>query len=373
MTDATATGTTETPLSTAIEEYLASVEAGNSAAIADSSLREWANWLATERDATTLEEVAVIDCRRYARHLKRRVRDDDLKASTANTYYAYVRAFLGFCEADELIERNPAAVSRAQSELPEDPGDADRQFWSERDRAAILQFMDRRVERALDGEAAVGRERAYRDRALVRLLALSGVRGAEVFRDPADDRRDGATWDDVDVEGGALRVFGKSREYEYAQLPERAAEALERYRRVLDPPTPRFPVFPTDHAPSKYAAVRDQLGDRDYDEARIEEILDANPVDEVVREYEVVVPAISTRGARDLMKRLCEQADLDVDGEYLKPHGARRGLGHKLYSEGHAELAQSALRHASISTTHESYSDIRASETAERVDDVLDE
>ncbi|WP_327053784.1 tyrosine-type recombinase/integrase [Halomicrococcus gelatinilyticus] len=357
----------------AIDEYLDSVESGNSAAVARSALREWANWLAAKRDVTALDDVAVIDCRRYARHLKRRTRDDDLKASTANTYYAYVRAFLGFCEADELIERNPAAVSRAQSQLPEDPGDADRQFWSEHDRNAILRFMDRRVERALDGETDVSRERAYRDRALVRLLALSGVRGAEVFRDPADDRRDGVTWEDVDVDGGAIRVFGKSREYEYAQLPQRAAEALERYRTVAEPPTPEFPVFPTDHAPSKYSAAREQLGEQGYDDHRVEQILDANPIDEVVQEYEVVVPAISTRGARGLMERLCDQAGLDIDGEYLKPHGARRGLGHQLYSEGHAELAQSALRHASISTTHESYSNIRASETAERVDDVLDE
>lgn len=40
------------------------------------------------------------------------------------------------------------------------------------------------------------------------------------------------------------------------------------------------------------------------------------------------------------MKRLCEQADVNVDGDYLKPHGARRGLDRELYANGHAELAQ---------------------------------
>ncbi|WP_458207573.1 tyrosine-type recombinase/integrase [Haladaptatus sp. NG-SE-30] len=363
---------TGTTLAAVIEEYLVSIEGGNYRTNTESVLRQWEAWLARERDVTHVEDVEVIDCRRYARHLKREVREGNLKASTAHTYYAYVRAFLGFCEADELISRNPAAVSRAQAELPEDNADTNRQFWSERDRKAILAFMDRRVEQALDEEADVSRERAYRDRALVRLLALSGVRGAEVFRDPGDEKRTGITWEDVDIEGGAVRVFGKSREYEYAQLPRKAAEALERYHRVSDPPTPRFPVFPTDHAPSKYRAVREQLAD-DYDEEQIETILDANDIDDVVREYEIVIPAISTRGARNLMKRLCEEAELDIDGEYLKPHGARRGLGHHLYSAGHAELAQSALRHASIATTHESYSNIRASETAERVDDVLED
>jgi integrase len=363
---------TGTKLTDAIDEYLVSIEAGNYRANAGSALNAWANWLARERDVTVLDSVNVIDCRRYARHLKRQVREGEVKSSTAHTYYAYVRAFLGFCEADELISKNPAAVSRAQAELPEDTADANRQFWSARDRNAILAFMDRRVEEALDGEADVSRERAYRDRALVRLLALSGVRGAEVFRAPADDKRTGISWKDVDIEGGSVRVFGKSREYEYAQLPRKAADALERYQRVSDPPTPRFPVFPTDHAPSKYRVAREALGE-EFSEAQVEKILDGNDIDDVIREHEIVLPAISTRGARNLMKRLCESAGLDIDGEYLKPHGARRGLGHQLYSEGHAELAQSALRHASIATTHESYSNIRASETAERVDDVLDE
>ncbi|WP_458208615.1 hypothetical protein [Haladaptatus sp. NG-SE-30] len=53
-------------------------------------------------------------------------------------------------------------------------------------------------------------------------------------------------------------------------------------------------------------------------------------IDSVIREYEVVLPAISTEGARSVMKRLCKEADLDVDGEYLKPHGVRRGLGDEL-------------------------------------------
>lgn len=72
------------------------------------------------------------------------------------------------------------------------------------------------------------------------------------------------------------------------------------------------------------------------------------------------------------MQHLCEAAGLDIDGEYLKPHGGRRGLGHELYAKGYAELAQTAPRHASIETTHEAYSDIQAQETAERVDEILD-
>ncbi|MFC7216232.1 tyrosine-type recombinase/integrase [Saliphagus sp. GCM10025334] len=361
----------ETPVETAIQQYLDSVEAGNSRKNFASTLATWRTWLREERGVTNLEDLNVLDCRRYARHLKKRARDGDLKASTATTYYAYVRAFLTFCVADELLDTNPAKAKRATDELPEDLGDADRQFWREKERQAIMRYVDDRVDHALDEEADVSRERAFRDRAVVYLLGLSGVRGAEVFAEPSDDKRNGITWGDVQLNAGAVRVLGKSREYEYAQLPERAATTLERYRTVLDPPTDEWPVFPSGHAPSKYRAVREQLAHEGISDGEIETILERNDIDTVLREYEVIPPALSTNSARNLMKRLCDSADLDVDGDYLKPHGARRGLGHELYASGHAELAQSALRHASIETTHESYSDIQAAETAKQVDDLL--
>lgn len=50
-------------------------------------------------------------------------------------------------------------------------------------------------------------------------------------------------------------------------------------------------------------------------------------IDTVIRNNEVVLPAISAKGARSLMKRPCDEADLNVGGEHLKPRGARRGLG----------------------------------------------
>lgn len=361
----------ETAIETAIQQYLDSVEAGNSRKNFASTLATWRAWLREERSVTSLEGLDVLDCRRYARHLKQQARDGDLKASTATTYYAYVRAFLTFCVADELLDTNPAKAKRATDELPEDLGDTNRQFWRDKERQAIMRYVDKRVDNALDEKVNVSRERAFRDRAVVYLLGLSGVRGAEVFAEPSDDKRNGIAWGDVRLGAGAVRVLGKSREYEYTQLPERAATALERYRTVLNPPTDEWPVFPSGHVPSKYRAVRKQLAQEGILDNEIETILERSDIDTVLREQEVIPPSLSTNGARNLMKRLCEDADLDVDGDYLKPHGARRGLGHKLYASGHAELAQSALRHASIETTHESYSDIQAAETAKQVDDLL--
>jgi integrase len=71
------------------------------------------------------------------------------------------------------------------------------------------------------------------------------------------------------------------------------------------------------------------------------------------------------------MKRLCDDADVTIDGEYLKPHGGRRGLGSQLYAED-AELAQELLRHESIETTHESYREQNVLERRERLHDILE-
>jgi FAD/FMN-containing dehydrogenase len=92
----------------------------------------------------------------------------------------------------------------------------------------------------------------------------------------------------------------------------------------------------------------------------------------VMRDEDVTPRAISLQGARSMMRRRCDAAGIDVDGEYLKPHGARRGLGHQLYTEGRAELAQEVLRHTDISVTHEAYKESRVMETKLEVESILE-
>jgi len=72
------------------------------------------------------------------------------------------------------------------------------------------------------------------------------------------------------------------------------------------------------------------------------------------------------------MKRLCGDADLDIDGEYLKPHGGRRGAGETLYTELGPVAAQRALRHKDPATTSKMYSHVDASELAEDTSEVFD-
>ena len=59
----------ETPIETSIQQYLDSVEAGNSRKNFRSTLATWQRWLHEKRNVTTLDDLGVLDCRRYARHL----------------------------------------------------------------------------------------------------------------------------------------------------------------------------------------------------------------------------------------------------------------------------------------------------------------
>lgn len=118
--------------------------------------------------------------------------------------------------------------------------------------------MDGQAHTALD-ESTDDRERAFRDRALVTMLALTGARGAELFADPRDEHRNGLRWDDLDLEQGIAVVFGKTRERQPIPLTDRVVESLERYRTVLDPVAGDWPVFPTQHRPTLSKSVRSGL------------------------------------------------------------------------------------------------------------------
>lgn len=352
-----------TTVQEAVNRYLTyKLEAGGSRASMKPVLENFADYCEREGygdvgdpDSTALRE--------YGFELREQYIDGDLAGSTANTYFAYVRAFLSFCVRDELLASNPAATERAEEYLPEDTSTRERQFWTPGQRKRLVAYATERVEMALEDRISVPRERAYRDRTIVVLLAELGLRGAECFRDRNDEDRDGLRWGDVDLENGHLEVFGKSREYETVGLTEGAYTALERLQRVQDPPTDDWPLFPTEHVPSKYQAVADATGERPES---------GSDIDAILREKGVSPPSITKEAGRQILKQLTSEAGIELEGEadYLQPHGARRALGAELYEKGHSELAQSALRHKSVETTHEAYSDIQATDVAESIDEI---
>jgi len=327
----------------ALEIRLEGIESGRYCEENERVLTTFVHWLARERGVTGLEEISTTDCRRYAQALRSCVKDESTSlpdhsqldtGQSAQRYYTYVRAWLGWCVRDERLDRNPAVPDRATEPLPEAEETTDRQFWSERERKAICATADQLVDESFEDEN-LDTAKAYRDRALVYTLAYSGCRGAELLRVPSDDRRDGVEWADVNLERGLIEVLGKSR----------------------DPDEPPAPLLSPAHDPLR----------------RWQEYSDAEPDDPVFPRLDPAAgddpDAISTESARRTLRDLCEWSDYEFESPLL-PHGARRGLGSELYEEN-AELAQEMLRHQSIETTHDAYREEQQVTVREAAEDAL--
>ncbi|ELY41599.1 tyrosine-type recombinase/integrase [Natronorubrum sulfidifaciens] len=360
----------------AIESYLRyKINADGSKTTMRSPLCEFADHCRDERGLELVEDLSPHDVRSYSEHLYDRVViDEDLAASTAHNYFAYVRAFLSWSVREQHLESNPANTNTAMDPLPEDDGKRKRQYWSQEDRETLLEYVTKRVDMALEGTIRTDVETAFRDRAIVVMLDGTGARGAELFADSKDDKRNGLRWSDVDFDERLIEVYGKSREYEQAPFPASVHDVLKRWYRVQEPPTEAWPVFPTGHYGSKKRALEDVLV-ADRVDATLKERGDQGKtavLDRLHREHEVPPPSISKEGVRQLLKRLTDEAGIDPDGEYdyLTLHGARRALGRDLYTSGMSEKAQEALRHNSIETTHEAYADVKMKDVSDSIDDV---
>lgn len=374
------------PLDEAIQEWIAKKAKpdgdGNYAREAGRVMDSFQSW-AIQRNVQTVPDITVRTMMRYAEFLTQRAEareadpadEDGITGRTAQQYYAYVRAFLTYARKWGYIDENPAGHGRAEDELPPaslGSSGTTQQFWSPRERTQLLRFVDKRAHDAIDqqGSNAVVE---VRDRALVYLLAYSGARSAEVLRDPNDSRRSGIRWRDIDLDNGTVAVLGKNQsENEEVQLPEQAHTPLIRLRQVLDPPTNSWPVFPSFHNPSRYQKARQELSDVVHE---LEDELDEGSATAVLRRYEVPPPSLTTEACRRLFKQLTEAADIEVeDGySYLKPHGARRGVGEVLYRTKGPAAAQRVLRHADPSTTSEMYSHLEAGDQAEIATEAFEE
>lgn len=181
-----------------------------------------------------------------------------------------------------------------------------------------------------------------------------------------------AGWKHAVLQYLRIHMEATYQEWETTPLPRQAVFAVRQYYSLLGEPPDQWRVFPTEHAPSKYRVARDELATtHDLSDDAIETVLDETAIDSVLQEYEIIPPAVTVNRMRSHMQTLCEEAGIDVDGEYLKLHGARRGLGDAVFRVDRGE-AQDLLRHRSLQTTKDAYSHIEAEERAERVPDILD-
>lgn len=355
-----------TPLETALQQKLDLVESASYAQNISSVVSDFA----TRTGVTTLEEIDYTTCREYARQLNRAIDDPEQALSSprsAKTNYATLRAFLSECVKDRLIESNPAMDPDAKAALPSIQDDPHRQFWSPEDREYFCSYVDRLNDLAQDRKIDVDPYLAQRNQVLVYLLALTGVRGAEIFRDPRSDRRHGLRW--KDVKDTSFQVLGKSGNMESIGYsgPEKAR--LSRWKARLSP-GPEWPVSPVTTPRTLHRSdygVGDELADTPYEPQSEQHPLEA------CAEYGIIPPAVSLQQVRNIVRDLSQEIGLPTNSDdgYLKLHGARRGLGSQLYQIDPVE-AQDTLRHQSIETTHASYREERAAESGRRRAEMLD-
>ena len=378
-------------------------EGGNYRRNAARELDRFAEWAAGERGdddwtGITPETVdhdptfADLDervSREYARHLSG---GQGLKQNTVQTYYAYISAWCGWCVNEGYLEAHYAQRASATAPLPDDDGrkPGDQQAWTPEQRHALTRHVDAQAREAIEGyttlpddvdplekqRARYAALKAARDRALVVVLAYTAVRVGELLRDPDDPRRRGVRWEDIDLEDGSTDVYRKNQQWDAASLPDPVISPLRSYRKLMDPPTERWPVFPTLDQRTLAELVQEELADRGEQSEAIDERREEYARDLLLAlDEDIRPPSITTDGARSMLQRLSEAADIDIDHpkhDYLAPHGGRRGMGEVLVRAFGYTVAARYLDN-SEEMVRERYSHIEAGELGDMATEALDQ
>lgn len=398
-----------TPLSDTFERYLQDKgkgrggKGGNYRRNVARELERFAEWTTGERGSDdwtgigssdsdrepTFEELDERVFREYARHL---AGDRGLKQNTVQTYYRYLSAWCGWCVNEGYLEAHYAQRASAMAPLPDDDGrkPGDQQAWTSDQRHSLTRFVDEQARDAVEEFTTLPEEiepferqrarytalKATRDRALVFVLAYTAVRVGELLRDPNDPRRRGVRWEDLSLEDGSMDVYRKKQQWDAASLPDPVIGPLRSYQKLLDPPSERWPVFPTFDQRTLASLVREELADRGQRPDAIDEQRAAYARDLLLAlEEDVCPPSITTDGARSIMHRLSKAADIAIDHprhDYLAPHGGRRGMGEVLVRAFGYTVAARYLDN-SEEMVRERYSHIEAGELGDVATEALDE
>ncbi|WP_238994022.1 site-specific integrase, partial [Halobellus captivus] len=284
-----------TPLDDSFERYLQDKGkgrgggGGNYRRNAARELERFAEWAAGDRGADdwtgivpddvdrepTFDDLDERVFREYARRLGG---DRGLKQNTVQTYYRYISAWCGWCVNEGYLEAHYAQRASAMAPLPEDDGrkPGDQQAWTSEQRHVLTRHVDERARDAVEAYTTLPEDtdpldkqraryaalKAARDRALVFVLAYTAVRVGELLRDPNDPRRRGVRWEDLSLDDGSMDVYRKKQQWDAASLPDPVISPLRSYRQLMDPPTERWPVFPTFDQRTLAGLVRENLAER---------------------------------------------------------------------------------------------------------------
>ena len=353
---------TDTPLETSFEPYLRDIgkgrdsEGGHYRRNVERELNHFLEWATSEYGSDSWTGILPDDANReprfqdlsesvyreYARYL---AGERGLKQNTVQTYYAYLSSWTGWCVTEGYLDAHYAQRSTARNPLPDDDGrrPGDQQAWSPDDRHQLTEYVIQRFNETYDEYTDVDPNsdeklsqrypaiKAARDRALIYIIAYTAVRVGELLRDPSDPRRRGLRWEEVNIEDGSITVYRKKQQWDTASLPEPVIQPLKTYRKLLDPPSDRWPVFPTFSPRTLGELVRGKLAERGLTEEEIADRRDDYPRDLLLALDEDIRPeSMTTKGARNVLERLTNEAGIDVSDpnhNYLAPHGGRRGMG----------------------------------------------
>ncbi len=174
----------------------------------------------------------------------------------------------------------------------------------------------------------------------------------------------------------SIDVYRKKQQWDAASLPDPVISPLRSYCQLMDPPTERWPVFPTFDQRTLANLVREELTDRGAQPEAIQERRDAYARDLLlVLEEDIRPESITTDGARSILRRLMDAAGIEIDHpkhEYLVPHGGRRGMGKVLVrASGHTVAAR--YLDNSEEMVRERYSHIEAGELGDVATEALNE
>ena len=173
-----------------------------------------------------------------------------------------------------------------------------------------------------------------------------------------------------------MDVYRKKQQWDAASLPDPVISPLRSYRRLMSPPTERWPVFPTFDQRTLAVLVQDELADRGERPDAITERREEYPRDLLLAlDKDIRPPSITTDGGRSILQRLTEAAEIDIDHpkhNYLAPHGGRRGIGEVLVRAFGYTVAARYLDN-SEEMVRERYSHIEAGELGDVATEALNE
>jgi hypothetical protein len=131
-----------------------------------------------------------------------------------------------------------------------------------------------------------------------------------------------------------MDVYRKKQQWDAASLPDPVISPLRSFRKLMDPPTDRWPVFPTFDQRTIGTKVREELADQGFHPDSIEDRRNEYAHDLLLAISEDIrLPSTTAEGARLILQQLTDDANIEIDHpkhEYLAPHGGRRGMGEVL-------------------------------------------